>query len=292
MIGLSNLNADVGSLAAGSTTASDAASLLGAISNLVLPSTDAGKYQMILNAGQPGTSLRLNAGLAQAFVNQTYVNAGPGASYVNTMSREFYNQNYASPDSLFRPNPGTQVVDTFGDVINDTIGKNVAILATLGHAHYQQGATVGEFTDVNNATTGLIWRTQGAYINTANASAIAQSWNNNINFTSNALIVAQSCNLGNWTAMDNNGTGTSIAQTIADTTGHFVLTPGGYASGQFAVPGPGQNFGAPPQTSVFYGTPAHDYYGSNTSVYAAGMAGKVYNSMRNTYYLSFPNARQ
>jgi hypothetical protein len=262
---------------------------------------------MIVNAGKTGAPVALNSNLAETFVKQTMVNA-PSTSHVNTISSEFYNQNVenskASPIP-FTVNPGTVVVNTFGDVIDATKGKTVSVLATEGHAHGIQGATVGQFTDSNNSVwtvpgggggiaghAGAPWkRIEGAYLNTRNAATVAQSWSDNISFSQNAVIVVQSCNLGNWTRMDAIGKGPSVPQTIADTTGHYVLTPGGYAGGQFIGPN-GQYFGPAPSTNVLYSrdekdTP-HDYWHSSSEVAKAAKDGRVYNSMKNTYYLSFP----
>jgi RHS repeat-associated protein len=273
------------------------------VTNFVTPTTDQGKYDLIMDAAVPGQSLALSSGLAQAFVNVQYAKAtasNPKAVQVSTVSSAFLNDMSDKDQANFLAYYNVVPVNTFSDVVNATQGNPVAILQTYGHAQQRQGAMVGGNTDKTTwsygLTSGFMSSTvsQPTYIDSNNATIVAQDWKNNVNLVNSGLIIINACNLGNYTKLDNTGGGPSVPQTIADTTGQFVLTPGGYSSGLF-VANPGN--GSPtPTTTTTLKTTGQDYHRtktppSQTTPDITTRRQQAYNSSANTFYLSIPKRK-
>jgi RHS repeat-associated protein len=105
--------------------------------------------------------------------------------------------------------------------------NSVSVLQIIGHRTLRpQKISFGSIaTGRKDANGNEIMAEQ--YIDPANAAAFAEMLDAYSNWTSNAVIVLDSCLLGCYTKDAKN----SVAQIIANVTGRPVLSPGGYSSG-------------------------------------------------------------
>ena len=104
--------------------------------------------------------------------------------------------------------------------------NSVSVLQIVGHRTLRtQKISFGKIPVGKDAAGNVILAEQ--YIDPENASAFAEMLDAYTNWTSNAVIVLDSCLLGCYTKDARN----SVAQIIANVTGRPVLSPGGYSSG-------------------------------------------------------------
>ena len=218
----------------------------------------------------------------------------PDAIGLPTLSEEFAREHSGNmPGDVwngkapYRPSSEVLVshLSNLGDLVsNGPITQRVAVLELGGHASHTESI---HFGDKGSGTTAFLDTPLYEYV--LDRSTLAEFVKRfKAIFPQDkkpALIVLLSCNLGNFTRMDNEKTGTSLVQALANETGVPVLSPGGFVEGQSFFSGP-----PPTVTKNYLGKSFIANFGDNT---VPGMENQkvnrlAYESQNHKWYLTTP----
>jgi hypothetical protein len=173
-------------------------------------------------------------------------------------------------------------------------GGHVAMVSLTGHQHGGsggQGFDMGAHTDINK--TLQLWSLPPAYVNGDNATSIGRSLASHTGYVGTTMYCITSCNTGNWTRMEAEGQQDpygvpliSIPQKLANATGGYVLSTGGYASGQTAL---GNYSGLDPVHVNKFDPNGISYHQQQQVPNQLERNQQAYESEDGMYYLSFPS---